>query len=56
MILVGKPEWKSSLERHRRRWEDYIKIDLQKMDWNILAQNKNGWRTVVNVIMDFRVT
>jgi hypothetical protein len=36
--LVGKPEGKRQLERLRRRWEDNIKIDLQKvccggMDW-----------------------
>jgi hypothetical protein len=27
-FLVGKPEGKRSLERHRRRWEDYIRIYL----------------------------
>jgi hypothetical protein len=28
-VLVGKPEGKRSLRRHRRRWEDNIKKDLQ---------------------------
>ena len=28
-VLVGKPEGKRSLGRHRHRWEDYIKMDLQ---------------------------
>jgi len=55
MILVGKPEEKSSIGRHRRRWEDYIKIDLQKVDWNILAQNRDEWRAVVNVLTNSRV-
>jgi hypothetical protein len=27
-VLVGKPEGKRLLERHSRRWEDYIKMDL----------------------------
>jgi hypothetical protein len=27
-ILVGKPEVKRPLGRHRRRWEDNIKMDL----------------------------
>ena len=27
-VLVGKREGKSPLERHRRRWEDNVKIDL----------------------------
>jgi hypothetical protein len=30
--LVGKPERKRSLGRHRRRWEDNIKMDLQEVD------------------------
>jgi hypothetical protein len=28
-VLVGKPEGKKPLGRHRRRWEDNIKMDLQ---------------------------
>jgi hypothetical protein len=41
-ILVGKPEGKRLLGRHRRRWEDNIKMDLQEvecggMDWIDLA-------------------
>jgi len=28
MVLVGKPEGKSPLERPGRRWEDNIKMDL----------------------------
>jgi hypothetical protein len=29
-ILVGKPERKKPLRRHRRRWKDNIKIDLRE--------------------------
>jgi len=37
-VLMGKPEGKRSLGRPRRRWEDNIKMDLQKvgcggMEW-----------------------
>jgi hypothetical protein len=28
-ILVRKPEGKKSLRKHRRRWEDNIKMDLR---------------------------
>jgi hypothetical protein len=28
-VLVRKPEGKKPLERHRRKWEDNIKINLQ---------------------------
>jgi hypothetical protein len=29
-VLVGKPEGRRPMGRHRRRWEDNIKRDLQK--------------------------
>jgi hypothetical protein len=31
-VLVGKPEGKRSLGRLRRRWEDNIKMDFQKLE------------------------
>jgi hypothetical protein len=31
-ILVGKPEGKKTLGRARRRWENYIEMDL-RMGW-----------------------
>jgi len=30
-VLVGKPEGKRPFGRHRRRWEDDIKMDLQEV-------------------------
>jgi len=41
-VLVGKPEGKRPLGRHRRRWVDDIRIDLQEvgcgyMEWIGLA-------------------
>jgi hypothetical protein len=33
MILVGKQEGKMLLARHKRRWKDNIKIDLQEIGW-----------------------
>ena len=55
-ILVGKPEGKRPLGRPRRRWEDNIKMDLQKlgcgdMDWIELAQDRDRWRALVNAVM-----
>ena len=46
-VLVGKPEGKRPLGRTRRRWEDNIKMDLQKVgrgcgDWMELAQDREG--------------
>jgi hypothetical protein len=59
-MLVGKPEEKRSLGRPRRRWEDNIKIDLQEVgggrgDWMVLAQDRDGWRTLVSTVKNHRV-
>jgi hypothetical protein len=32
-VLVGIPAVKRHLGRHRRRWKDNIKMDLQSMRW-----------------------
>ena len=59
-LLVRKREGKRPLERPRRRWEDYIKMDLQEVggvreDWMELAQDRDGWRTLVVTLRNFRV-
>jgi hypothetical protein len=59
-VLVGKPERKKPPGRHRPRWEDNIKIDLQEvgcggMDWIKLAQGRDRWRALVTAIMNLRV-
>jgi hypothetical protein len=46
--------------RPRRRWEDNIKADLQEVgcggtDWIELAQDRESWRALVNVVMNLRV-
>ena len=46
-VLVGKPEGKRPLGIPRCRWEDNIKMDLQKvgcgsMHWIELAQDRTG--------------
>jgi hypothetical protein len=59
-LLVGKPEGKRPLGRPRRRWVDNIRMDLGEVgwgdvDWIGLAQDKNRWRALVNVLMNLRV-
>ena len=58
-VLVGKSEGKRPLGRLRRRWDDNIKIDIQKvwcggMDWFDLAQDRDSLQTLVNAVMKFR--
>jgi hypothetical protein len=58
-VLVGKPEGKRPLGRPRHRWEDNIK-DLQEvgcwgMDWIKLAQDRDRWWALVNVVMNLQV-
>ena len=55
-VLVGKPEGKRPLERPRRSWVDNIRMDLQEvgcvyMDWIVLAQDRDRWRTLVSAVM-----
>jgi hypothetical protein len=53
-------EEKRTLGRPRRRWVDNIKMDLREigrddMDWIDLAQNRDEWRALVNMVMNFRI-
>ena len=55
---MGKPEGKRPLGRHRHRWEDNTKMDLEEMrrgygDWMGLAQDRDRWRALVSTVMNF---
>ena len=59
-VLVGKQEGKRPLERPNHKWEDNIKMDLQKVgcggtDWIELAQDMDRWRALVNAVMNLGV-
>jgi hypothetical protein len=42
-VLVGKPENKRPVGRHRRIWEDNIKTDIQEVGWgNGLGRSSSG--------------
>jgi hypothetical protein len=55
-----KPSGKEPLVRHKHRWEDNIKMDLQEvgcegMDWIDLAQDRDSRWALVNAVPSLRV-
>jgi hypothetical protein len=58
--FVGNPEGKRPLGRSRRKREDNIKMVLREigwggMDWIDLAQDRDHWQNLVNMVMNHRV-
>jgi hypothetical protein len=59
-ILVGNPEGRRTLRRPRHRWVDNIKMDLREIgwdgiDWIELAQDRDQWRALVNMMFNLWV-
>jgi hypothetical protein len=59
-VLVWKPEGKRPLGRPRRRWEDNVRMYLQKAecgcgDWIGLAQDRDRWGALVSAVRKLRV-
>jgi hypothetical protein len=59
-VLVGKPEGKRPLGRPRHRWKDNLRMNVQEvgcggMEWIGLAQDRDRWWAVVNVVMNLQV-
>jgi hypothetical protein len=59
-LLVGKHEGTRPVGRPRRRWVDNIMIDILEIgrggvDWIDLAQERDKWRALVNVVMNLRL-
>jgi hypothetical protein len=59
-VLVGRTDGKRPFGRPRHRCDDNITMDFQEvgwrdMDWIDMAQNRDGWRAVVNTGMEIRL-
>jgi hypothetical protein len=57
---MEKPEGMRPLERPRHRWKDGIRMDFWDIDggsveWIQLAQDKDQWWALVNMVMNLRV-
>jgi hypothetical protein len=60
-VLVGNPEGKRPLSRPRHRWEDNIKTGFQEVgcggtDWIELAKDRDRWRTLMDTVINLRVS
>jgi hypothetical protein len=59
-LLVGKPQEKRPLGRPRHRWVDNIEMDLAEIglggvNWIGMAQDRDKYRTLVNVVMNLQI-
>ena len=60
VMVEEKPDGKRPLGRPRNRREDNNKMELQEVgcggvDWIELAEDRDRWRALVNVVMNLRV-
>jgi hypothetical protein len=51
-ILDGKTEGQRPLRILRCRWVGNIKIGWGGMDWSDLAQDRDQWRSLVNLVLN----
>jgi hypothetical protein len=59
-LLVGKPEGRRPLGSPRRRWLDNIRMDLVEVgwcdvDWIGLAQDRDRWGALANLVLNLRI-
>jgi hypothetical protein len=59
-ILVRKLEGKRPFGRPRCRWKDNIRMDFREVgwehgDWMHLAQDRDHWQSLVNMVMNLQV-
>jgi hypothetical protein len=59
-ILVRKLEGKRTRRRPESRWENNIRMDLRKIrwecvDWIHLAQDKDKWCALVDMVLNLLV-
>jgi hypothetical protein len=60
-VLVGKPESNKPLRRYRRTWKDNIGMEFRELGWEglnwvHLAQGKDKWRCLVNMVINLQVS
>jgi len=53
-VLVGKTEGSGRLERPTGSCQDFQKVGSGDIDWVDLARDRDRWRAIVNVVMNFQ--
>ena len=58
--LTCKPTGKRPLGRSRRKWEDNIRMDLEKIsinagNWVDSAEDRDYWRALLNAALNLQV-
>ena len=53
-FITGKSTGKRPVGRHRRRWEDNVRMDLKETRFR-LVQGRDYWRALVNAALKLRV-
>jgi hypothetical protein len=58
-LVMRKPEGEKPLGRSRRTWLDNIRMDLVGVEWGDvdrfgLAEDRDGWRDLVNSVLNLR--
>jgi hypothetical protein len=57
-FMVRNSEGGTLLGKTRYKWEDNIKMDFREVGWGMnwvdLAEDRDRWRAVVNVVMNLR--
>jgi hypothetical protein len=58
--VLGKPEGKRPLGRPKHRCENNMKMNLTEICWGCrdciyVAQDKDQWRALVNIVLNLRV-
>jgi hypothetical protein len=59
-VLIEKPEGKRPLGRCMYTWEDIIRMDPREIGWEDmywmhLAEDRDQWWVLVNMVMNLRV-
>jgi len=59
-IMIRQPEWKRSLGRHKRKWENNIRVNHYEPGWEVanwihVAHDTDQWLALVKIVVCIRL-